>query len=60
LNELSKEAKKKEVEIRIRTEYSNFYQGTIVEVQRLNDRVESKILEKLTKDYHGLQALTSY
>jgi hypothetical protein len=38
LVKLSSEAKKFGVELRIREETSNFYQGTLLEVQRFNKR----------------------
>jgi hypothetical protein len=41
LVELAAIAKEMKVELRIRKETSNFYQGTLLEVQRLWDRVDS-------------------
>ncbi len=41
LTELSAIAKKNKVELRIRKETSNFHQGTLLEVQRFQNRVNS-------------------
>ncbi len=40
LIELSTLAKKSKVELRIRKETSNFYQGTLLEVQRMQNRID--------------------
>lgn len=47
LVELSSLAKKAKVELRIRKETSNFYQGTLLEVQRYENRVNS-CMEEIT------------
>lgn len=44
LIKLSGQAKTENIELRIKAEYSNFYQGTMLEVQRNWDRVEDKII----------------
>ena len=43
LIKLSEEANIKKVELRIKAEHSNFNNGTLIEVQRLCDRVNSNI-----------------
>jgi hypothetical protein len=40
LIDLSAIAKKNKVELRIRKETSNFYQGTLLEVQRMQNRID--------------------
>ena len=43
LIKLSEEAAIKKVELRIRAEHSNFFNGTLIAIQRLCDRVNSNI-----------------
>ena len=43
LIKLSEEAYIKKVELRMKAEHSNFFNGTLIEVQRLWDRVNSNI-----------------
>lgn len=42
LVKLSGIAKENKVELRIRKESSNFYQGTFLEVQRFHDRIDCR------------------
>lgn len=46
LSELSKLAKEKKIELRIRRESSNMYQGTLLEVQRFYNRVDCRMSDE--------------
>ncbi|KLU74249.1 MULTISPECIES: hypothetical protein [Clostridium] len=46
LDHLSRLAKENNISLKIQTEYSNFYQGTLVTVQRNWDTVEEELKEQ--------------
>ena len=55
LKEIADKAKENKIGLRIRKETSNFYQGTLLEVQRLDNTVEKHLDEKLIKENKELQ-----